>query len=565
MFVSLTILDGGGYPFFNKFKKEGKMKKLIVLLSLVIVLFGSCSSDTPKPEKNDTPPASVSNESMTNKTSTGKFVVETTIQGLTAQVMNALHSGKAVSLENVTLQNGVLIQKGSVSFVNEVQRRASTGASKYKLAINIEEATTNNKPVTLVYEGDVEIDGDKITKIETVKADAKINDVSVPDISSETFVPVALTFYNTDLLGKLAEIMKDISEQLSEDLGVSLEEITLDVQGVRITVDCQKSALVSTGDGVLVFKLDLDNQWHTMSSVAGQITIDGWAEVTETGIEASNEPLVTEGETDKDTDNYIANEFAPRFYGLYQLAGIIMQDYRSTDANMKATDEQLREISEAASKLYNQDMAVRSFEVNFDYSESASGLYNVPYEITVKATMSEFNNVEMVVKIYRDTNNPADAQIVKMIIDGKDYSYLSLDMLKSMFRVFGAEMYFNSLMGTAFENIPEGYQGGIIDVNLGWNPEEPANYEYKFNGKATLSFTGNEISIEFNNVTVSDSTGLSPEEEPIRYIISGSGYASQNPMVYEVRNFSLRGVGTSTSSDLHVANIFMNEMINAEK
>ena len=208
------------------------MKKLIVLLSLIIVLFGSCSSDTPKPEKNDTPSASVSNESMTNKTSTGKFVVETTIQGLTEQVMNALNSGKAVSLENVTLQNGVLIQKRSVSFVNEVQRRASTGASKYKLAINIEEATDkNNKPVTLVYEGDVEIDGDKITKIETVKADAKINDVSVPDISSETFVPVALTFSNTDLLGKLAEIMKDISEQLSGALGVSLEEITLDVQG----------------------------------------------------------------------------------------------------------------------------------------------------------------------------------------------------------------------------------------------------------------------------------------------------------------------------------------------
>lgn len=541
------------------------MKKLIVLLSLVIVLFGSCSSDTPKPEKNDTPPASVSNESMTDKTSTGKFVVETTIQGLTEQVMNALTSGEAVSLENVTLQNGVSIQKGSISFVNEVQRRASTGASQYKLTINIEDATDeNNEPVALIYEGDIEIDGDKITKIETVKADAKINDVSVPDISSETFVPVALTFSNTDLLGNLSVIMQEISEKLSGNLGVSLEEITLDVQGVRITVDCQKSALVSTGDGVLVFKLELDNQWHTMSSVSGKITIDGWAEVTETGIEASDEPLVTDGETDKDTDNYIANEFAPRFYGLYQLAGYIMQDYMSTDPDMNATDEQLREISEAASKLYNQEMVVRSFEVNFDYSESTSGSHNVPYTITVKAAMSEFNNVEMVVKIYRDTNNPADAQIVKMIIDGKDYSYLSLDMLKSMFRVFGAEMYFNSLMGAAFENIPEEYQGGVIDVSLSWSPEESVYYDYKFDGKATLSFTGNEISIEFNNVTVSDSTGLTTEEEPIRYIISGSGYASQNPMAYEVRSFSLRGVGTSTASDLHVANIFMNEMINAE-
>lgn len=543
------------------------MKKLIVLLSLVIVLFGSCSSDTPKPEKNDTPPASVSNESMTDKTSTGKFVVETTIQGLTEQVMNALTSGEAVSLENVTLQNGVSIQKGSISFVNEVQRRASTGASQYKLTINIEDATDeNNEPVALIYEGDIEIDGDKITKIETVKADAKINDVSVPDISSETFVPVALTFSNTDLLGNLSVIMQEISEKLSGNLGVSLEEITLDVQGVRITVDCQKSALVSTGDGVLVFKLELDNQWHTMSSVSGKITIDGWAEVTETGIEASDEPLVTDGETDKDTDNYIANEFAPRFYGLYQLAGYIMQDYMSTDPDMNATDEQLREISEAASKLYNQEMVVRSFEVNFDYSESTSGSHNVPYTITVKAAMSEFNNVEMVVKIYRDTNNPADAQIVKMIIDGKDYSYLSLDMLKSMFRVFGAEMYFNSLMGAAFENIPEDYQGGIVEVPLSWrqNPDNPVHYDYKYDGLATLSFTGNEISIEFNNVTVSDSTGLTTEEEPIRYIISGSGYASQNPMAYEVRSFSLRGVGTSTASDLHVANIFMNEMINAE-
>lgn len=536
------------------------MKKIVVLLFLVLALFGSCSSDTPEPEKNVTPPTAVSNESMTEKTSAGKFVVETTIQGLTEQVMNALQTGDTVPLENVQLKNGVTIQKGSVSFVNDVQRRATTASSQYKLSINIEEATAgeNNEPVTLVYEGDVEIDGNAITKIETVKADATINDVSVSDISSETFVPVVLTFSNTDLLGKLAEIMKEISEKLSGNLGVSLEEITLDVQGVKITVDCQKSALVSTGDGVLVFKLDLDNQWHTMSSVAGKITIDGWAEVTETGIEASDEPLVTDGETDISTDNYIANEFAPRFYGLYQLAGYIMQD------NTKATDEQLREISEAASKLYNQEMVVRNFEVNFDYSESTSGPHNVPYTITVKAAMSEFNNVEMVVKIYRETNNPADAQIVKMIIDGKDYSYLSLDMLKSMFRVFGAEMYFNSLMGAAFENIPEEYQGGIIDVSLSWSPEESVYYDYKFDGKATLSFTGNEISIEFNNVTVSDSTGLTTEEEPIRYIISGSGYASQNPMAYEVRSFSLRGVGTSTASDLHVANIFMNEMINAE-
>ncbi len=544
------------------------MKKIVVLLFLVLALFGSCSSDTPEPEKNVTPPTAVSNESMTEKTSAGKFVVETTIQGLTEQVMNALQTGDTVPLENVQLKNGVTIQKGSVSFVNDVQRRATTASSQYKLSINIEEATAgeNNEPVTLVYEGDVEIDGNAITKIETVKADATINDVSVSDISSETFVPVALTFSNTDLLGKLAEIMKEISEKLSGNLGVSLEEITLDVQGVKITVDCQKSALVSTGDGVLVFKLELDNQWHTMSSVAGKITIDGWAEVTETGIEASDEPLVTDGETDKDTDNYIANEFAPRFYGLYQLAGYIMQGNVLQEGSTKATAEQLMEISEAATKLYNEQMTVSSFEVNFDYSESTGGQYNVPYTITVKATMSEFNNVEMVVKIYRDTNNPADVQIVKMIIDEKDYSYLSLDMLKSMFRVFGAEMYFNTLMGAAFDNIPEDYQGGIVEVPLSWrqNPDNPVHYDYKYDGLATLSFTGNEISIEFNNVTVSDSTGLTTEEEPIRYIISGSGYASQNPMAYEVRSFSLRGVGTSTASDLHVANIFMNEMINAE-
>lgn len=538
------------------------MKKIVVLLFLVLALFGSCSSDTPEPEKNVTPPTAVSNESMTEKTSAGKFVVETTIQGLTEQVMNALQTGDTVPLENVQLKNGVTIQKGSVSFVKDVQRRATTASSQYKLSINIEEATAgeNNEPVTLVYEGDVEIDGNAITKIETVKADATINDVSVSDISSETFVPVALTFSNTDLLGKLAEIMKDISEQLSGALGVSLEEITLDVQGVRITVDCQKSALVSTGDGVLVFKLDLDNKWHTMSSVAGKITIDGWAEVTETGIEASDEPLVTDGETDINTDNYIANEFAPRFYGLYQLAGNIMQDYMSADANMKATDEQLREISEAASKLYNQEMAVSSFEVNFDYSESTGGPYNVPYTITVKAAMSEFNNVEMVVRIYRKTNNPADVQIIKMVVGKKDYSYLSLDMLKSMFRVFGAEMYFNTLMGAAFDNIPMDYSGGEIEVGLTTNYDYP---EYKFEGKAVLSFTGNEMNIEFNDVIVLDPTGLSPEEKPIRYIISGSGYASQNPMVYEVRSFSLRGVGTSTASDLHVANTYMNEMINS--
>ena len=548
----------------------GNMKKIVVLLFLVLALFGSCSSDTPEPEKNVTPPTAVSNESMTEKTSAGKFVVETTIQGLTEQVMNALKTGDTVPLENVQLKNGVTIQKGSVSFVNDVQRRATTASSQYKLSINIEEATAgeNNEPVTLVYEGDVEIDGNAITKIETVKADATINDVSVSDISSETFVPVALTFSNTDLLGKLAEIMKEISEKLSGNLGVSLEEITLDVQGVKITVDCQKSALVSTGDGVLVFKLELDNQWHTMSSVAGKITIDGWAEVTENGIEASDEPLVTDGETDKDTDNYIANEFAPRFYGLYQFAGSIMnQDGMSVnDAGMKATEEALKKISEVASKLYNEQMTVSSFEVNFDYSESTGGPYNVPYTITVKAAMSEFNNVEMVVRIYRETNNPADVQIIKMVVGKKDYSYLSLDMLKSMFRVFGAEMYFNTLMGAAFDNIPEDYQGGIVEVPLSWrqNPDNPVHYDYKYDGLATLSFTGNEISIEFNNVTVSDSTGLTTEEEPIRYIISGSGYASQIPMAYEVRSFSLRGVGTSTASDLHVANIFMNEMINAE-
>ena len=536
-------------------------------MMVALMLFVSCNSGTPAPDEKPgtNPPPTISEGSLVEKTTTGKFVVESTINSLSAKIQEALESGRTVDLKGETLSNGVTVTTGTISVSSSESSPAARSAraigDNYQIVINITEATDEeNKSVTLEYTSNVTVDETTktITSIEPVSTVATIDNTEVSDIDSETFIPVALAFSDVNLLSKLGIIMETVAEQLSNDLGITMEKMTLNVAEIgSVVVDCEKSALTPTGKGVLVFRLEeLDNQWHTMSNLGGQITIDGWADVTEEGIVESDNLLIKDEEHKTHDDIFVSGEFAPRFYGLYySTINTIMFSGDSFEAGKK----DLETISAYASEIYGENISVTSYSMKAenDFNNLYVDLsYENPGILTVNATLSEYGDVEMVVHAYSRENDIMDYQIVKMLIDGEDYSYLSLDMLKSMYRVFAAFTYSNSIASQVMGSInPTTSQGSTYPLTLTNN----------YSGTVTvhideLNMTAQKIATSFNyeNVKVQDD---------VEYVISGSGSFSFDAMtqtsVSNVTSFNIKGIGNCTATELETANSFLKIIINS--
>ena len=564
---SIDNLTGGGNLNLLIQQKGKFMKKILVFMMVALMLFVSCNSSTPAPDEKPgtNPPPTISEGSLVEKTTTGKFVVESTINSLSAKIQEALESGRTVDLKGETLSNGVTVTTGTISVSSSESSPAARSAraigDNYQIVINITEATDEeNKSVTLEYTSNVTVDETTktITSIEPVSTVATIDNTEVSDIDSETFIPVALAFSDVNLLSKLGIIMETVAEQLSNDLGITMEKMTLNVAEIgSVVVDCEKSALTPTGKGVLVFRLEeLDNQWHTMSNLGGQITIDGWADVTEEGIVESDNLLIKDEEHKTHDDIFVSGEFAPRFYGLYySTINTIMFSGDSFEAGKK----DLETISAYASEIYGENISVTSYSMKAenDFNNLYVDLsYENPGILTVNATLSEYGDVEMVVHAYSRENDIMDYQIVKMLIDGEDYSYLSLDMLKSMYRVFAAFTYSNSIASQVMGSInPTTSQGSTYPLTLTNN----------YSGTVTvhideLNMTAQKIATSFNyeNVKVQDD---------VEYVISGSGSFSFDAMtqtsVSNVTSFNIKGIGNCTATELETANSFLKIIINS--
>ena len=574
------------------------MRKIFLSLLIVLLLFSSCSSDNPSPSGTDINPPSAADEStLVQKTTEGKYIVETTLQSLSGKIQEAIRNNETeVDLvpdgSTLVLANDVTITKGKI-LINPPDAAARAADSSYTFSVIIEEAATkDNEPVTLNYESNIQLnETGSITKIEPVKTEAKIGGASVSDIDSDTFIPVALAFFNEDLLNSLSQMMKDIaaSEAFSK-FGISLEQMTIRTSIGKVDVDCAKSALLSNGTGVLVFKLvELDDQWHTASSAGGVITIDGWADVKE----GEGTIEISENREVKDEDSgisaaeelNIANSFAPRFYALYSVAySLIVDTNEPAKPVYEAVDEeQLDPISQAASYFFKDEVTVSSYKIELNnvmmdmMIEDSSGIpSNVsrdnPGITEVYATMDGYGDVEMIVHIYAQSNNIADNRIISFKVGGKDYSYLANDILKSMLRVFtgvsysmeGSSIVLSSVLQTGadfvdnkythqFDNASYPYSQltykGSVDINITERNEDDVSGSYSFkevsvndNGDVTYVISGNGT---FSITRISDSSGSSN--------IYFDGFT--------LDSCSIQGVGVASTDDLDVINMIFSKTI----
>lgn len=513
----------------------------------------------PEPGKD---PELTEEGSLVEKITEDEFVVESTINSLFGKVQEALSSGGEVSLNGLKLTDiDMTIEEGYISAVSKPAARSIGSSSKYDLKIEISKAKDKeSKQVTLEYESTLTVENDKITGVEPVSTSATVDNVPL-EIDSDTFIPVALAFSNTDLLSRLGKVLDMAITQLDK-VGVIMEEITLDVPDVgTVIVDCEKSGLTPSGKGVLVFRIvELDNQWHTMSSLGGQITIDGWANVSNDKIEENDIPLIKDEESKKYDDLEISTEFAPRFYGLYYLilpAGDMETHYVFDDSTLEV-------LSRYASEFFEEDITVNSYEI-----EATENILNEsctpedPGIFTVKADMSVYGSVEMVVYAYQLSNDTMDSQIMKFTIDGEDYSYLSYDIIKSIFKVFGGFMYANGVVSQiqSSEELMTSETGEKFHYKL-----KPREYDWEqFNFSGNVAVTVKDLSIPenikdfefgFTDVVVTD---YFMPEEPIEYKISGSGsaYQDSNGRNVSLDFFSIFGMGEATKAELYSANTFL--------
>ncbi len=502
--------------------------------------------------------------SLVEKITEDEFVVESTINSLFGKVQEALSSGGRVLLNGIDIPN-MTIEEGYISAVSKPVARSIGSSSKYDLKIEIGKAKDKeNKQVTLDYESTLTVENDKITGVEPVSTSATVDNVPL-EIDSDTFIPVALAFSNTDLLSRLGKVLDMAITQLDK-VGVIMEEITLDVPDVgTVIVDCEKSGLTPSGKGVLVFRIvELDNQWHTMSSLGGQITIDGWANVSNDKIEENDIPLIKDEESKKYDDLEISTEFAPRFYGLYYLILPTEDMEEDMETHYVFDDSTLEVLSRYASEFFEEDITVNSYEI--EVTENILNESCTPEDpgiFTVKADMSVYGSVEMVVYAYQLSNDTMDSQIMKFTINGEDYSYLSYDIIKSIFKVFGGFMYANGVVSQiqSSEELMTSETGEKFHYKL-----KPREYDWEqFNFSGNVAVTVKDLSIPenikdfefgFTDVVVTDY--IMPEE-PIEYKISGSGssYQDSNRRNVSLDFFSIVGMGEATGAELNSANTFL--------
>ena len=67
------------------------MRKIFLSFLIVLLLFSSCSSDNPAPSGTDVnPPAAADESTLVQKTTEGKYIVETTLQSLSDKIQTAI-------------------------------------------------------------------------------------------------------------------------------------------------------------------------------------------------------------------------------------------------------------------------------------------------------------------------------------------------------------------------------------------------------------------------------------------------------------------------------------------
>lgn len=509
---------------------------------------------------------------LVEKTTEEKSLIESTINLLSDEIMNALANGETVTLNRMTLSNGVTVEEGTISVEGDggVTARSMNSSSKQKLKINITKAKDkDNKAITLDYESNVTVENAEIVGIEPVATTATVDNAIVSDIDSDTFIPVALAFSNKDLLSGLGNVLHTAVTHLDK-LGVEMTELSLNVPDIGIViVDCQKSGLSHSGKGILVFRIpDLDNQWHTMSSIGGQITIDGWADVDEEAgaIEDSSNPIVKDDEKKSLDDMFVVSDFAPRFYALYyQMISMMGEGENSHEF----TAEELAMLNIVASTIFDGDITFNSYILDVsDHIISDQPMpmsYEDPGIINVSAVTSKYGAVNMTIHLYAWSNDIADAQIVKMEIGGEDYSYLSYDMIKSMLKVFGQFAYVSTLVD-GIVTYP-GFQA-TEESTFTLNLNNQGTEQIRFNGSVDISgITKNErgktiADFKFSGLELNDSYG------DVDYTLSGAGtftvvYNGTNyPEIQnlDIYNFNILGFGNATEAELAASNAFLNLM-----
>lgn len=580
------------------------MRKIFLSFLIVLLLFSSCSSDNPSPSGEDVNPPATSDEStLVQKTTEGKFIVETTLQSLSGKIQEAIKNNETeVDLVPggvpVVLENDVTVIKGKI-LIEAPDSAARAADSSYSFSVIIEEAETADKEsVTLEYESNIQLDAaGSITKIEPVKTEAKIGGASVSDIDSDTFIPVALAFFNEDLLNSLSQLMKDIAaSEAFEKFGISLEQMTINtnIESIgKVDVDCAKSALLSNGAGVLVFKLvDLDNQWHTASSAGGVITIDGWADVVNSEIQVSDAPAFKDEESDITAEDEldIVNSFAPRFYSLYMAGAGMLFDYENIKEEYVAIEENLPYLSFMASVYFKENIEVTSFSItadeNFQKLQKGESLLDGEYGVlTAYASLSEYGSVVMTVHSYDMTNDIVDSRIAGFSVGNNDYSYLGSDILKSLLRVFTGTTYVMDGLDyiqhdTAdIKNGPE--EGQYFYDYEDWYSDPLYTTQQSFSGKVSLTVTDRndegQISgtYSFNDIKVND-------DGDVEYSIEGNGrfiavpnedktptsddpYPADVDMIkFTVDYYFIKGIGTANAYEQEIINLHLDPSIYTE-
>ena len=532
-----------------------------------IILYAHWEALAPEPPSD---PELKEEGTLVEKTTEEKSLIESTINLLSDDIMNALANGETVTLNGMTLSNGVTVEEGIISVEGDggVTARSMNSSSKQKLKINITKAKDkDNKDITLDYESNVTVENAEIVGIEPVATTATVDNAIVSDIDSDTFIPVALAFSNKALLSGLGNVLHTAVTHLDK-LGVEMTELSLDVPDIGIVIiDCQKSGLSPSGKGVLVFRIpDLDNQWHTMSSIGGQITIDGWADVDEEAgaIEDSSNPIVKDDEEKSLDDMFVVSDFAPRFYALYYRMSFMMGKENSHEF----TSEELAMLNIVASTIFDGDITFNSYSLNVsDHIISDQPMpmsYEDPGIVNVNAVTSEYGAVNMTIHLYARSNDIADSQIVKMEIGGEDYSYLSYDMIKSMFKVFGQFFYVDSLV-FGIVTYPDFQVTEESTFTLDLNNQ--GNEQLRFNGSVGISGITKNASgqtsadFEFSGLELNDSYG------DVDYTISGAGsfkvyYGPDGLEIQnlDIYNFNILGFGNASEAELAAANAFLNLM-----
>lgn len=456
-----------------------------------------------------------------------RFDVEKTI----AKALIAIDYDTLLSTGTYTIVDNGDGLSGTVTIPQASSKAVSAVENAFKIVMDIT-LKESDKTIELDYSATAESFNGALNGVKTLSASAAINGNKVNEIK-DSFTPVAIAA--ADLAEPINMLLREyISDQ---------KKTSFEYKGIRFEILEGSWVFENDKIGAIVFRCpDIDNEMHKVNfTVLGNgiysMEIDGWAKMTETGLEISDVPAIKSSDAELTDEEALWIGIETYSFGPYSTMSYL--DYKGSD--IEHTGSEIKTMIEF--KGFTE-------ETFFGSPKSITGTIT---NDNVKKTMDISLDVGGSKRVLQATGGSNNSSIAgwydTFTIDGKSYSHLRDELYKGSVRVFYTFYNLTNLVRQAGEN--NRIEPTIIKNGTMYFENVKPDYDlsgFTFNG--TISNNGEDLYVLDMRISEENTIDVNVKAE---CIVHGNS-VTWNSVVYNE-------FGALDSNELEKANLIAGKMM----